>query len=99
MGISSRWEQLTGMSCEQARNSGRLEVLHPEEMAPTMKALKEALNTGQPIDIVHRVKTVNGKWKLHARGSPSCGPSGKIVRWYGGWEDVDEFKGMKEALR
>jgi PAS domain S-box-containing protein len=100
MDISSRWGQLTGMSFEQARNSGWLEALHPEELDPTIKALKEALNTGQPIDIVHRVKTVNGKWKwLRARGSPSYGPSGKIVRWYGGCEDIDEFKEMEEALR
>jgi PAS domain S-box-containing protein len=93
MDIGSRWEQLTGMSCEQARNLGWREALHPEEMAPMINALKEALNTGQPIDIVHRVRTVNGKWKrLRARGSPSYGPSGKIVRWYGGCEDIDDFK-------
>ena len=98
--ISSRWGQLTGMSCEQARNLGWLEALHPEEMDPTIKALKEALNTGKPIDIMHRVKTVNGKWKwLRARGSPRYGPSGKIVCWYGGCEDIDEFKEMEEALR
>ena len=98
--ISSRWVQITGMSCEQARNLGWLEALHPEEMDPTIKALKEALNTGKPIDIMHRVKTVNGKWKwLRARGSPRYGPSGKIVCWYGGCEDIDEFKEMEEALR
>jgi PAS domain S-box-containing protein len=98
--ISSRWEQLTGMSSEQARNLGWLEALRPEERDPTMRALKEALNTGRPIDIVHRVKTVNGRWKwLLARGSPSYGPSGKVVRWYGGCEDIDEFKEMEEALR
>jgi len=68
------------MSCEQARNLGWLEALHPEEMAPTAKGVwKEALNTGQPIDIVHRVKTANGKVEMvRARGSPSYGPSGKM---------------------
>jgi len=100
MEISSRWVQLTGMSCEQARNLGWLEALHPEEMVPTMKSLKEALDTGKPIDIVHRVKTLNGEWKwLRARGSPSYGPSGKIVRWYGGCEDFDEFKEMEKVLQ
>jgi PAS domain S-box-containing protein len=100
MDIGPRWVQLTGMSCEQARMLGWLEALHPEDKAPTMKALTEALGTGQPIDIVHRVKMVNGRWKwLRARGSPSYGPSGKIVRWYGGCEDIDEFKEMEEALR
>ena len=97
--ISSRWVQITGMSCEQARNLGWLEALHPEERAPAMEALKQALETGRPIDIVHRVKTVNGNWKwLRARGSPSYGPSGKIVRWYGGCEDIDDFKKLEEAL-
>lgn len=100
MDIGPRWVQLTGMSCEQARMLGWLEALHPEDKASTIKALTEALGTGQPIDIVHRVKMVNGRWKwLRARGSPSYGPSGKIVRWYGGCEDIDEFKEMEEALR
>ncbi len=99
MDISPRWERLTGMSCEQARNLGWLEALHPDEMAPTMNALKEALQTGEQIDIAHRVKAVNGEWKwLRARGSPSYGPSGKIVRWYGGCEDIDEFKAIEGAL-
>lgn len=99
MDISPRWVQLTGMSCEQARMLGWLEALHHEDRAPTMKALREALGTGQPIDILHRIKMVNGGWKwLRARGSPSYGPSGKIVRWYGGCEDIDEFKKMEAAL-
>jgi PAS domain S-box-containing protein len=98
--ISSGWERLTGISCEQARNLGWQEAIHPEEMAATMNALKDALNSGRPIDIMHRVKTVNGKWKwLRARGSPSYGTCGKITRWYGGCEDIDEFKEIEEALR
>jgi PAS domain S-box-containing protein len=100
MDISSRWVQLTGMSREQTRKMGWLDALHADDVVPTMEALKEVLHTGKPIDIVHRVKTVEGKWKwLRARGSPCYGPSGEIVRWYGGCEDVDELKEMEEALR
>jgi PAS domain S-box-containing protein len=98
MDISSRWVQLTGMSREQTRKMGWLDALHADDVAPTLKALKEVLQTGKPIDIVHRVKTVEGKWKwLRARGSPYYGPSGKIVRWYGGCEDIDEWKEMEAA--
>jgi len=99
MDIGPRWVQLTGMSCEQARMFGWLDALHPDDKTPTLKALREAIDTGRPIDVVHRVKMVNGGWKwLRARGSPSYGPSGKIVRWYGGCEDIDEFKAMEAAL-
>ena len=58
------------------------------------------MQSGTPINIPHRVKTVDGKWKwLRARALPSYGPSGEILRWYGGCEDMDEWKEMEEALR
>jgi hypothetical protein len=77
---------------------GWQEALHPEYQAPTVEALRESFNTGKPINVVHRVKMVNGGWKwLRARGLASYGPSEKIVRWYGGCEDIDEFKKMEAA--
>jgi PAS domain S-box-containing protein len=98
--ISSRWMQLTGMSREQTCMMGWLDALHEDDVTPTMNALKEVLRTGKPIDIVHRVRTAEGGWKwLRARGSPYYGPSGEIIRWYGGCEDVDELKEMQAALR
>jgi PAS domain S-box-containing protein len=98
--ISSRWVQLTGMSKEQTSKLGWLEALHPDDEPRTLKALRDALQTGTPINIPHRVKTVDGAWKwLRARAVPSYGPSGEILRWYGGCEDMDEWKEMEEALR
>jgi len=79
---------------------GWLDALHADDVVPTMNALKEVLRTGKPIDIMHRVKTADGGWKwLRARGSPCYGPSGEIVRWYGGCEDVDELKELEAAIR
>lgn len=98
--ISFRWVQLTGMTREQTQKLGWLEVLHPDDVAPTMNALREALRTGEPINIEHRVKTVDGTWKwLRARGSPLRGPSGEIVHWYGGYENIEEHKEREDALR
>jgi PAS domain S-box-containing protein len=91
--ISSRWVQLTGMSKEQSLKVGWLDALHPDDVAPTLKELREVLRTGKPIDINHRVKTADGEWKwLRARGSPRYGQSGEIIRWYGGCVDTDERK-------
>jgi PAS domain-containing protein len=36
---------------------------------------------------------------MRARGSPRCGPSGEILRWYGSLEDIHERKQLEEALR
>jgi PAS domain S-box-containing protein len=98
--VSSRWVQLTGLSKEQAFKLGWLEAIHPDDVAPTVNALKEALETGREIDIEHRVKTADRKWKwLRARGLPLYCPSGRIIRWFGGCEDIDDRKELEEALR
>jgi PAS domain S-box-containing protein len=96
--ISSHWMQLTGMTRERAQKLWWLEALHPNDVAPTMKALVEALRTGKPIDIDHRVKTADSRWKwLRARGSPLYGSTGEIIRWYGGCKDIDKLKQREAA--
>jgi PAS domain S-box-containing protein len=100
MDISSRWLQLTGLSKEQALNLGWLEALHPEDLGSTLKTMQQAMHFGKPIDVEYRVKTAQGGWRwLRSRGSPRFGPAGEIVRWYGGWEDIEERKELEEALR
>lgn len=97
---SSKWVQLTGMSKEQALNAGWLEAVHPEDLPHTLEAIREALHTGKPLDAEYRIKTIDGKWKwLRSRGWPRYAPSGEIIRWYGGTEDIDERKELEEELR
>ncbi len=96
--VSSRWTQITGMSREQTRNNGWLDALHPDDVQPTMTALREGMRTGNPVDVEYRLKTVDQKWKwMRARGSPRFGPSGEILRWYGSLEDIDERKKQEES--
>ena len=98
--VSSRWEQVTGLSKERARNLGWLEAVHPEDVEATMKALQEGLHSGKQIDIEYRVKSLDRGWRwMRSRGSPRVGPTGQIVRWYGSVEDVDDRKRLEDALR
>jgi PAS domain S-box-containing protein len=98
--VSSRWLQLTGMSKEDALNLGWLEALHPDDLGHAMKAFREAMHTGKPIEVEYRVKTADGYWKwLRSRGSPCFGPSGRILDWHGGTEEIDESRQLVEALR
>lgn len=98
--INSRWEQTTGLSREQTRNMGWLDAVHPEDVEPTMMALKEALRTGNPIDVEYRIKSVEGVWRwMRSRGSPRRGPLGEIIRWYGSVEDIQERRHADQVLR
>ena len=98
--ISDRWEQITGLSKEQTHDLGWLDALYPEDVAPTMKVLREALRTGTPLDVEYRIKGVDGMWRwMRSRGSPHRGPSGEIIRWYGSVEDIDERRHADQVLR
>jgi PAS domain S-box-containing protein len=97
--VSSRWLKMTGMTREQALNLGWLNAVHPDDMARATKAIKEAMHSGKPIDVEYRVKVAGSGWKwMRARGTPQIGPSGEIVRWYGGTEDIDDRKELEKVI-
>jgi PAS domain S-box-containing protein len=98
--VSSRWTEITGLSKEETRNLGWLKALHPDDMNPTIKKLREGLQAGKPFDVEYRVKRVDRDWRwMRSRGSPRLGPSGEILRWYGSVEDIDDRKRLEELLR
>lgn len=89
--VSSLWVPATKLGGAKARNMGWLEALHADDLAPTMKTMRDALQTGKPIDIQYRVKDIDGEWKwMRSRGTPRLGPTGEIIRWYGSVEDLNQ---------
>jgi PAS domain S-box-containing protein len=96
---SGRWTTVTGLSKERTRDMGWLEALHPDDVEPTMNALRKALGSGKHIDVEYRVKRIDREWRwMRSRGSPRYGPEGEILRWYGSVEDIDERKQLEERL-
>jgi PAS domain S-box-containing protein len=98
--VSKRAEVLTGLTREQTLGDGWLQALHPDDFARIGTAWSHALRTGDPLDTEYRVRCVDGVWRwMRARASPRRDSEGKIIRWYGTLEDVDDHKKAVEALR
>jgi PAS domain S-box-containing protein len=97
---SQRWEALTGLTKEESLGTGWVRALHPDDLPPTLKAWEEALRTGNLLDIEYRVRCRDGvlRW-MRARAAPRRDEHGKIIRWYGTLEDIDDHKKAEEALR
>jgi PAS domain S-box-containing protein len=95
-----RWETLTGLTKEESLGKGWVRALHSEDVLPTLKAWEEALRTGNPLDIQYRIRIHGGdlRW-MRARAAPRRDHDGKIIRWYGTVEDIDDHKKATEALR
>jgi PAS domain S-box-containing protein len=98
MQASASWVRTLEAVKAHARNLGWLEALHPEDLEPTIRTIKESLNANRPVDIEYRVGDlraggVEDNWKrLRSRGVPRLGPSGEILRWQGTVEEVHELK-------
>jgi PAS domain S-box-containing protein len=98
--VSQRWEKLTGFTRQQAQGFGWLEALHPDDVEPARRAISEAIAAGSATDIQYRVRRPDGGWKwVRSRGYPRFGPSGKVICWYGGVEDIQEQKQTADALQ
>ncbi|MGC2621283.1 MAG: EAL domain-containing protein, partial [Acidobacteriaceae bacterium] len=97
--VSSVWVPATKSGLANRRNLGWLEALHADDVAPTMKIMRDALRTGNSIDVQYRVRDFEGEWKwVRSRGSPRIGPMGEILRWYGTVEDVNGHHQPSAAL-
>lgn len=91
--VSSRWVQTTPLGKDRTRNLRWLEALHTDDLEATIKTMKHALRTGQPIDVEYRVLAADGTWRwMRSTGSPRFGLSGAITRWYGSVEDIHDRK-------
>ncbi len=98
--VGPQWGQITGQTIEQIANMGYLEVIHPEDVAAFTPTVRNAIKTGNPIDIEYRIRKKEGGWLwMRSRGKARRGPDGEILRWYGTTEDADDHKKVKHALR
>lgn len=98
--ISPRWRQVTGMSDEESRGRGFIGAIHPEDQGRVEEAIENSLRTGDPIDVECRVRTSCGGWRwMRSRGAPRRDAGGKIIRWYGSADDIDDHKRLEEELR
>jgi PAS domain S-box-containing protein len=97
--ISPRWQQLTGMREEDYRGRGFITALHPADQSRVEAAIEHSVRTGDLIDAECRVRTFNGGWRwVRSRGAPRRDLRGKIIRWYGSADDIDDQKRLEEEL-
>jgi PAS domain S-box-containing protein len=100
MTTNHRWEELTGMPESQSVGNGWLAAVHPEDLQRILPKWQRSVATGEPVDIQYRIRTPQGNFRwVRGRGAPRYDQAGKIVRWYGVVEDIDDLKRAEELLQ
>lgn len=94
------WGALTGQSADEARGTGWLDALHPDDRDAAADAWREALRTRVGYEAVYRLRMADGVFRWHrSRGVPVLDPSGEVSEWVGVLEDVDDARRAEEARR
>jgi diguanylate cyclase (GGDEF)-like protein/PAS domain S-box-containing protein len=94
----SRWEELSGVSNDQAIGRGWLQRVYPNDLATVYEAMSSAVRT-VTYDVKYRYRLEDGTYRwMRARAAPRYDEHGRIVRWYGSTEDVHDQEMARVAL-
>jgi PAS domain S-box-containing protein len=95
--VARRWFEWTGTSgLEGSWKDG----MHPDDHRATLGEWDRCLATGEPYDVEHRVKRLDGRYRwARSRAFPRRDAQGNITLWYGNTEDIHERKVAEEHQR
>jgi PAS domain S-box-containing protein len=95
--VSQRWMSWTGTT---GLGTSWAEGLHPDDRERTFEVWGHSVATGEPYDVEHRVKMLDGSYRwARSRAFPRRASDGSICLWYGSTEDINEEKLGEERLR
>jgi two-component system CheB/CheR fusion protein len=98
--FNQRWHEFTGLSLEDIRKDGGINVFYHEDRPRVMNVVTESLRTGKPWEEQFRLIRKDGevRWFL-SRCTPYRDAEGKIMRWFGTNTDITDSKKAEAAIR
>lgn len=98
--ISDCFLRLVGLTQQQCGELGWTDVLHPDDLDPTLSAWIDCVESGQAWYHEHRFLGVDGRYHpVLAQGVPMRDEHGRITGWAGINLDVSRIKQTEDALR
>jgi len=95
--VARRWHDWTGTT---GLGDTWAQGLHPDDRERTFAAWGHSVATGEPYDIEHRVKMIDGSYRwARSRAFPRRDREGNIRLWYGATEDIHERRVAEEHQR
>jgi len=104
--LNQRFLEYTGKRIEDfnggagAASFGRTDVLHPEDVADTLKAVSHSVASGDAYVVEHRVRRFDATYRWFRVSAVRIRePESQEIGWYGVDVDIDDQKRTDAALR
>ena len=93
-----RWLEYTGQTADEAIRTGWASV-HPEDREMSRTKFDEAMRSGQPVRLEHRMKNSEGRYRWFlVQAEPLRDEQGQVIRWFGAATDIHEDRMARESL-
>ncbi len=90
----------SGRTLEEAMDQKWNNFIHPDDMELTGRAFGRAIQTGEPYEVIHRLRRADGEYRWHhARGAPLCDENQQVLQWYNLAVDIDKGKRAEDELQ
>jgi PAS domain S-box-containing protein len=98
---NGRFLDYTGISPEQVMSDGWMDLLHPDDVEPTVEVWESCVKSGAPYRV--EVRTFHAadntyRWCVTS-ALPLLDKEGRIVKWHGTVVDMHDWKRAQEELR
>ncbi len=98
--VNRQVHEYFGRTLEELRQWGMTDAVHPDDLPGVADAWRNAVATGQPYGIEHRMRRADGVYRwFQLRGVPLLDDEGRIIRWYVLMTDIDERKASEGRLQ
>lgn len=98
-GHQPAWAELTGQSYEEYQGLGWTNVLHPDDVQPTVEAWTKAFTEVLVFNFEHRLKIKDGSWRAFSiKAIPLKNDDGSLREWVGVHTDIQKQKSFAAEL-
>jgi PAS domain S-box-containing protein len=98
--FNRRWFEYTGLGFDSLKGFGWEDVVHEDDRAANVAAVQHALDQGEPLEIEHRIRAADGRYRWHiTRAEPMRDASGAVTLWVGTNTDIHDLKVAAQDLR
>jgi PAS domain S-box-containing protein len=100
LGEQTSWSAFTGLDADALQDMGWLAAIHPEDVEHTREAWHRALESGDELVTVHRVRRRDGAYRTFSvHAVPVTDERGEIIEWVGSHTDITEQRAAEQRVR
>jgi PAS domain S-box-containing protein len=91
------WYEYTGLEPGPPAGDEWAEVVHPEDLGPTLERREQTLASGDVFEMQYRFRGADGSYRWHLGRALPIRRDGRIEFWVGTATDIDDQKRIEQA--